>query len=135
MRAYSASARPDDTAFIRTLISLMLGGLSCERNLRILARAAGFWEGVTESSRSYETVSTVRLRDLSRNFGEEEGTALVSWRFSQRGRLLCHKEVTFAGLVLLWMPFLEIFAQLDCGEYRIAVFQILTVCRILRGKE
>lgn len=48
----SSRARPEDTAFIRTESSLMLEGRGCERKERMLERAVGFWEGVTESSRS-----------------------------------------------------------------------------------
>jgi hypothetical protein len=48
----SSSARPEETALIRTESSVMFGGRGCERKERMLARAVGFWEGVTESSRS-----------------------------------------------------------------------------------
>jgi hypothetical protein len=48
----SSRASPEDTALIRTLSSVMLGGRGCERKERMLERAVGFWAGVTESSRS-----------------------------------------------------------------------------------
>jgi hypothetical protein len=48
----SSRARPEETALIRTLSSVMFGGRGCDRKERMLARAAGFWAGVTESSRS-----------------------------------------------------------------------------------
>jgi hypothetical protein len=61
---------------MRTLSSEMRGGRGWERKETMFSRAAGFWAGATESSRSYETVSTVRPRDFSRNRGEEDGTVL-----------------------------------------------------------
>jgi hypothetical protein len=48
----SSSARPEDTALMRTESSLMCGGRGCDRKERMLERAAGFWVGVTLSSRS-----------------------------------------------------------------------------------
>ena len=74
----SCRARPEETAFMRTLSSVMCRGRGWERKERMLDRAAGFRAGVTESSRSYAMVSTVRERDFSRNLGEEEGTGIVS---------------------------------------------------------
>jgi hypothetical protein len=48
----SESARPEETAFMRTLSSVMFGGRGVERKDNRLVRADAFWEGVTESSRS-----------------------------------------------------------------------------------
>jgi len=48
----SSRARPEDTAFIRTLSSVMCGGRGVERKERRLERAGAFCCGVTESSRS-----------------------------------------------------------------------------------
>jgi hypothetical protein len=48
----SESARPEDTAFMRTLSSVMFGGRGVERKDNRLVRADAFCEGVTESSRS-----------------------------------------------------------------------------------
>lgn len=48
----SSSARPEETALMRTLSSLMCGGRGWERKSWMFFLAAGFWAGVTESSRS-----------------------------------------------------------------------------------
>lgn len=48
----SSSARPEETSFIRTASSVILGGRGEERKLVILERAWDFWDRVTESSRS-----------------------------------------------------------------------------------
>jgi len=45
-------ARPEETAFMRTLSSVMFGGRGVERKDNRLVRADAFWEDVTESSRS-----------------------------------------------------------------------------------
>jgi len=48
----SSNARPEETAFMRTLSSVICGGRGWERKERMLLLAAGFWAGATESSRS-----------------------------------------------------------------------------------
>ena len=52
MPVRSVRARPDDTELIRTASSVTFAGRDWERKERMLALAAGFWDGVTESSRS-----------------------------------------------------------------------------------
>ena len=74
----SSKARPLSTALMRTACSRIPAGRGWSRNWRRLVRASAFLAGVTESSRSYATQSTLSERDLSRNFFDELGTGRAS---------------------------------------------------------
>lgn len=63
------------TLLILTATSPTSDGREPSRNLRRAIRASGFLLGVTESSRSYAMVSTLRFRVFSRNRDDDEGTS------------------------------------------------------------
>lgn len=73
----SSSAYFVSTLLILTAISPTCSGLALSRNFRKAIRASGFLPGVTESSRSYEMLSTLRFRVFSRNREEDAGTEVV----------------------------------------------------------
>lgn len=81
----SSSACGVDTALMRTASSETPGGGGCRdrpaRCSRRAVRAAGFADGVTESSRSYVMLSDVRPRDLLSIRGEDAGTFRFLWAF------------------------------------------------------
>lgn len=70
----SSSAYFVSTLLILTAISPTCSGLGPARNFRKAIRASGFLPGVTESSRSYEMLSTLRFRVFSKNREEDAGT-------------------------------------------------------------
>ena len=61
---------------IRAPSSRIPSGLGPSRNDLNALRASGFFVGVTESSRSYVTWSTVSPLDFSRNLEEDAGTEM-----------------------------------------------------------
>lgn len=70
----SFSANPLSTELMRTARSLIPSGLGSWRKSRSVDLASAFRSGVTESSKSYATVSTLKPLDLSKNLLEDPGT-------------------------------------------------------------
>ena len=89
----SANARPLETELIRTACSLIPETRDCSSRRRILVRASTFLPDVTESSRSYATVSADKDRDLSSIFWDDPGTEaielVVEW-WVERGGVEYH---------------------------------------------
>ena len=84
----SSKANPLSTLLILTHISFIPLGLECCNNSQILCRASAFLLSVTESSRSYATVSTDHERDFSSMRFDELGTAccgvyLLAWMVTE----------------------------------------------------
>ncbi len=77
-RLRSSSAKGVSTALIRTASSRIVHGRDGRfaRCARSAVLACGFAVGVTESSRSYVTLSLARPRDFVSIRGEEAGTVL-----------------------------------------------------------
>jgi hypothetical protein len=78
--ARTTSVRSSKAYFVSQLLILTANsptsdGREPSRNLRRAIRASGFLLGVTESSRSYAMVSTLRFRVFSRKRDDEEGTS------------------------------------------------------------
>ncbi len=72
----SASASPDPTALMRTATSAIPAGRRARlsRCARSAPRAAGLAAAVTESSRSYVTLSAASVSDLASMRGDDAGT-------------------------------------------------------------